>query len=86
MKLKENKMLSFLTFVDFPEEVEIIADEEGIDLLIDYLEEIKKTKDHVHLIDGAETDLYPIEKYRITKVFSTKHVRLQYSETDDWKK
>lgn len=78
-------MLSFITFKDAPYQLEIIGDEKGLQQLMDYLEEIKKLKDHMHLVVGTELDQYPIYEDRKGKIISAKHVRLEYSETDSWK-
>lgn len=50
-------MLSFITYRDAIEQVEIIADEQGIDELISYLNYIKVNKDHMHLTIGSELPL-----------------------------
>ncbi|MDR1876330.1 MAG: hypothetical protein LBQ84_01755 [Flavobacteriaceae bacterium] len=43
-------MLSFITYKDLPEQIEIVADRQGIEELIQYLKEIKRDKDHMHLL------------------------------------
>lgn len=77
-------MISFLVDKDVPEDITIIADEQGIDELISYLEGIKKDKDHMHLIIDTELDPYPLPKEVKNKVFFTKHVRLEYKPTQTW--
>lgn len=77
-------MLSFLTFTDAPEQLEIIGDEQGIDELIDYLKFIKKNKDHMHLVVGTELNEYKIIGERKGKTISAKHVRLEYLESESW--
>lgn len=78
-------MLSFITYIDEPDQVEIVADESGIDELISYLEDIKNDKDHMHLILGNELDPYPIGALCKGKTFFANHVRLEFSEKDAWK-
>lgn len=77
-------MLSFITFTDAPEQLEIIVDEQGINDLITYLEDIKKQKDHIHLTIDTELNQYPIGKAREGKSLSAKQVRLQYAEPSTW--
>lgn len=79
-------MLSFITFKDAPEQLEIIADEQGINELIEYLEFVKKSKDHMHLIEGNELDKYQVEGQRRNKTLSAKHVRIEYNSEESWKK
>ncbi len=73
-------MISFITYKDAIEQVEIVADEQGIDELISYLQGIKKQKDHMHLIIDSEINPYPISKKMKGKTFYAKHVRLEYAE------
>lgn len=77
-------MLSFITFKDAPEQLEIIADEIGLQDLIDYLESIKKSKDHMHLTIQSEIDPYKIEGKRNGLTFYAKHVRLEFLDTTSW--
>lgn len=77
-------MLSFITFKDAPEQLEIIADEQGINDLISYLEDIKKQKDHLHLTIDTELNQYPIGEARKGKTLYAKQVRLQYAESITW--
>ena len=65
--------------------MEIVADEAGIDELIQYLEGIKRDKDHMHLIIDTELDAYPIEEGFEHKVFCAKHVRLEFAHSNAWK-
>ncbi len=78
-------MLSFITFKGYPEKVEIVADEQGIQDLIKYLEGIKRDKDHMHLIIDSEIDPFPINEDRKEEVFYAKHVRLEFNNSDEWK-
>ena len=78
-------MISFITYKEAPEQVEIVADNQGIDDLILYLQGIKKGKDHMHLINGSEIIDYPIPDERKKIVFNVKHVRLEYADTDQWR-
>lgn len=71
-------MISFVTFIDAPEQLELIVDDKGIDELIDYLNYIKKDKDHMHLILGNELEEVPIYGERKGKTIIAKHVRLEY--------
>jgi len=76
-------MLSFITYKDAPE-IEIVADDQGIDDLILYLQGIKKEKDHMHLIIDSEIDNYPIPDARKGSVIIIKQVRLEYGQTGQW--
>ena len=71
-------MLSFITFKDAPEQLEIVADSKGIEELIDYLNDIKKYKDHIHLILGNELEEIAISEERKGKTLIAKHVRIEY--------
>lgn len=71
-------MLSFVTYKDAIQQVEIIADETGIDELIQYLQFVKKSKDHMHLIIDSELDPIEIKGDRINKTHYAKHVRIEY--------
>lgn len=70
-------MLSFITYKDAIEQVEIVADAEGIDQLIDCLEFVKKSKDHVHLNIDSELDPFEMTENRIGLTFYAKHVRIE---------
>ncbi|WP_400191102.1 hypothetical protein [Hymenobacter sp. B81] len=73
-------MLSFITYRQAPEQVEIVVDAVGIDELISYLESIKSQKDHMHLIIDSELDDYPLSAEAVQRgVVSVKHVRLEYA-------
>jgi len=78
------KMLSFITYTRSTDQIEIIADQVGIDDLINYLEGIKEEKDHMHLIIDSEINNYPILKERENEVIIIKHVRLQYADSSEW--
>lgn len=78
-------MLSFITYKNAPE-VEIVADDQGIDDLILYLQSIKRGKDHMHLIMDSEINDYPIPAERGNIVVNIKQVRIEYADTNDWKK
>ena len=73
-------MLSFVAFAEAPEQIEIVADTNGLSELISYLEGIKRDKDHTHLLIGVELDEYPVPTERQSFVYSLKSVRLQYEE------
>ncbi len=77
-------MLSIITYKDVPEEIEIIADEIGIDDLIGYLQYIKKSKDHIHLTIDTELNSYPISSKmsQITKY--AKSARIEYNDSSKW--
>ena len=79
-------MLSFITYKDAPEQLEIVADDQGIEDLIQYLEGVKKEKDHMHLTIDSEINPYPISIEREGKTLYAKHVRLEFNETKEWKK
>lgn len=79
-------MLSFITFKDATEQLEIVADENGLIELISLLKEVMKTKDHFHLTEGVEIDSYPIEGNRRGKSISAKHVRIEFQNTTTWLK
>lgn len=77
-------MLSFITYKEVPEQLEIIGDSEGLQELIDYLIAIQDSKDHMHLTIDSEINPYPIsEKMKGTTSFA-KHVRLEYNDTNSW--
>ena len=78
-------MLSFITYKDAMQQIEIVADEEGINDLIQYLESIKKDKDHMHLIIDTELNAYPISSEMSKTVFYVKSVRLEYAKSEVWK-
>ena len=79
-------MLSFITYSSSTDQIEIVADKQGIDDLILYLEGIKKDKDHMHLIIDTEINDYPISEERKEKIIIVKHVRLQYADSKEWDK
>ena len=76
-------MLSFIGSEIAKESIEIVADEQGIDDLIQYLQSIKAEKDHMHLIFTSEIDSYPIEESDSGAIV-IKDVRLQYADTNAW--
>jgi len=77
-------MISVITYKNIPEQIEIVADEQGIDELIDYLESVKKSKDHMHLIIDCEIDEYPIaEKMKDVTTYA-KSMKLEFNETKMW--
>ena len=78
-------MLSILTFIDAPEQIEIVGDENGLDELISYLEGIKEQKDHMHLVLDSELVEFPIGEERVNKTLNAKHVRLEYLDSKEWK-
>ncbi len=71
-------MLSFITFKDAPEQLEIVADSKGIEELIGYLNDINNCKDHIHLILGNELEEVAICEERKGKTLIAKHVRIEY--------
>jgi hypothetical protein len=71
-------MLSFITYKIATEQLEIIADEKGIDDLIKYLNYVKENKDHVHLVIDTELDTYAIPKERERIVSFAKKVTIYY--------
>ncbi|MEO6454406.1 MAG: hypothetical protein ABIN97_10055 [Ginsengibacter sp.] len=77
-------MISFITYTNANEQIEIIADKQGIEDLIFYLEGIKKDKDHMHLVIDNELNNYPISNERKEQVVLIKHVRLQYADSLEW--
>ena len=79
-------MLSFIVYKTALEELEIVADSQGIDDLIHYLQGIKKAKDHMHLIIGSEINEYPINDDRKDIVDFAKQVRIEYADTNQWDK
>ena len=76
-------MLSFIGFEKATEQIEIVADEQGIDDLISYLQGIKSGKDHMHLIIDSEINPFPIVEsdFGVTVI---KHVRLEYADSSQW--
>ena len=79
-------MISFITFKDAPEQLEIVVDEQGIKELIVYLEYVKKSKDHMHLTIGSEINPFPIHGIRKGKTLYAKHVRLEFCDSKAWEK
>ena len=74
-------MLSFIGYTGAKEQIEIVADEQGIDNLILYLQAIEEGKDRMHLIIDSEIDSYPVSNSK-TEVNVIKHVRLEYANTE----
>ncbi|MCB9321379.1 MAG: hypothetical protein H6570_19020 [Lewinellaceae bacterium] len=77
-------MISILTFKGIPEQIEIVADEQGIDELIDYLMFVKRSRDHMHLIIDSEIDPFPISSTMKEVTTYAKSVRIEFSETSQW--
>lgn len=77
-------MLSFITYKDAIEQVEIVADAKGIDQLIDYLKFVKESQDHMHLNIDAEIEPYPIPPERSDKTIYAKHVRIEFEKQTDF--
>ena len=77
-------MLSILTFKDAEEQVEIVLDEQGIDELIHYLSELRKTKDHIHQTIGTELAPFPIGEKRKGKTVNSKHARIEFANREQW--
>ena len=73
-------MLSFITYKNVIEQLEIIVDEQGVDDLIDYLKYVKDKKDHMHLIIDTELDKYPIPKEKEGSIFYAKKVTIFYED------
>ena len=78
-------MLSFITYQEVPEQIEIVADEDGLDDLISYLQGLKKTKDHMHLTIDTEINPYPLSSIT-NRVTFAKSVRLEFADTTNWNK
>ena len=79
-------MLSFITYKNIPEQIEIVGDSQGIQELIDYLEPVKNSKDHMHLIIDSEINYFPIaEKMKGVTTYA-KQVLLQFNESESWNK
>lgn len=77
-------MISFIAYKNAREQIEISADDQGIDDLIFYLEGIKKGKDHMHLVIDSEIDSYPISRENEKNIIIIKQVRLQYENSSEW--
>jgi hypothetical protein len=73
-------MLSFLTYKDATEQLEIIVDNKGIDDLIKYLKFIKEKNDHIHLLIDTELDNYSIPKGRENIVSCAKKVTIYFED------
>jgi hypothetical protein len=71
-------MLSFITYKQVPEQIEVLFDEKGIEDLILYLQSLRQSQDHMHLVVGNELDNYEVLPERDNIVCSVKHVRLEY--------
>jgi len=67
-----------------PEEVEIVADNQGIDDLIFYLQGIKSGRDHMHLSIDSEINSYPVPNQHKEKIVIVRQVLLEYEETNRW--
>ncbi len=66
-----------LTFeIESKDSIEVFFDTVGIDELIDYLNTIKKSRDHYHLIIGNELDTEPVDQNNTL----VKHVKLVFFE------
>lgn len=72
-------MLSFITFTDAPEQIEIYADENGIEELINYLKLVNRDRDHMHLFIDNELDPIEFTEDRQGKSLYAKHVRIQFA-------
>jgi len=81
---KYDKMISVITYKNAPEEIEIIADDRGVDDLMLYLKGIKEDKDHMHLVIDSEIDKYPIPQERKDQITIIEHIRLQFASCNDW--
>lgn len=77
-------MLSFITYKNVPEQLEIVGDTEGIQELIDYLYAVKNSKDHLHLTIDSEIDSYPISEKMKDVTLYAKQTRLEYNDTSLW--
>ena len=71
-------MLSFITYKQVPEQLEMLFDEKGIEDMISYLQSLKQSHDHMHLIVDNELDSYKVLSERDNIICSVKHVRLEY--------
>lgn len=71
-------MLSFITYKQVPEQIEILFDEQGVEDLILYLQSLKQGQDHMHLLVGNELDSYEVLPERDDIICSVKHVRLEF--------
>lgn len=76
-------MLSFITYKSAPEQLEILADEKGLEELISYLQHLKDAKDHMHLIIDSEIDRYPLPPNR-PEVLYAKQIRIEYADSKQW--
>ena len=77
-------MLSFVTFKDAPEQIEIVANQIGFEELIEYLEAVKNSKDHMHLVIDSELNEISIFGKRKGKTLNAKHVRIEFANSKDW--
>jgi len=71
-------MLSFIMYKDALEQLEIVADEEGLDDLILYLQSVRRSKNHMHLIIDSELDPYPLSK---DNVYFARSVKIEFEDT-----
>jgi len=76
-------MLSFITFRNLPEQLEIVADDQGLDDMIFYLQSVKKSKDHMHLTIDTEINAYPLPKNR-KKVQFARSVKIEFAGKNQW--
>lgn len=71
-------MLSFINSALAPEQVEIEVDSDGIRELIDYLQFVERSKDHIHLTVGTELNQVSIPKGRQSLFINVKSVTIKY--------
>lgn len=69
-------MITFINYKNIPEQLEIIVDKQGIEELIEYLNFVKQSEDHIHLTLGTELNEYP-EKLQ-EDVINAKSVKLEF--------
>ncbi len=71
-------MLTFINFTQAPEQIEIEADETGINDLIDSLNYVLKSKGHIHLTIDTELNEATISENRKSIIKTVKSVTIRY--------
>ena len=71
-------MLSFINSSLAPEQVEIEVDSDGIKELINYLQFVERSKDHIHLTIDTELIQSAIPKDRQPLFINVKSVTIRY--------
>jgi hypothetical protein len=71
-------MLAFINFKEAPEQLEIEVDNDGINDLIQYLQFVEKSRDHIHLTIDTELSKSQIPEERQSFVSIVKAVTIRF--------